>query len=203
MAARMRWSPGPAVWKDDLAPISAADWNYDRAAHLLAHAGFGGTPAEIQKLADAGLERAVGSLVHYESIPNPAAVRRIGAVGSDADRVSSRPTRPIGRSTGSSMGVEQARENRPVSPSDRFFYWLRPPCETRQLGYWWANRMLQTTHPWKRRWLRGHFATHGTRSAITADDAADRPVRKARRATFATSPSGRRTRPCCKLLDAQ
>ena len=48
-----------------------ADWNYDRAAHLLAHAGFGGTPAEIQKLADAGVERAVRSLVHYESIPNP------------------------------------------------------------------------------------------------------------------------------------
>ena len=95
MATRTRWSPGPAVWKDDLAPISAADWNYDRAAHLLAHAGFGGTPAEIQKLADAGLERAVGSLVDYENIPNPqhAAVRRIGAVGSDAEPVSREPAR--------------------------------------------------------------------------------------------------------------
>src|ERR1700732_1243349 len=71
MGARMGWSPGPAIWKDDLAPIHAADWNYDRAAHLLAHAGFGGTPAEIEKLTEAGLERAVGSLVHYESIPNP------------------------------------------------------------------------------------------------------------------------------------
>src|SRR5438552_16473558 len=71
MANRLSWSPGPAAWKDDLSPITAADWNYDRAAHLLTHAGFGGTPAEIQKLADAGLERAVRSLVHYESIPNP------------------------------------------------------------------------------------------------------------------------------------
>src|SRR3954470_11398072 len=71
MASRMGWSPGPAAWKDDLAPISAADWNYDRAAHLLAHAGFGGTPAEIQQLTDAGHERAIRSLVHYENIPNP------------------------------------------------------------------------------------------------------------------------------------
>ena len=55
MAARISWSPGPAAWKDDLAPIDAADWNYDRAAHLLARAGFGGTPAEIEKLTDAGL----------------------------------------------------------------------------------------------------------------------------------------------------
>ena len=61
MATRIGWSPGPAAWKDDLAPIAAADWNYDRAAHLLAHAGFGGTPAEIQKLADAG-PRARGPL---------------------------------------------------------------------------------------------------------------------------------------------
>jgi len=51
MVARVGWSPGPAAWKDDLSPLTAAEWNYDRAAHLLAHAGFGGTPAEIQKLA--------------------------------------------------------------------------------------------------------------------------------------------------------
>ena len=71
MATRIGWSPGPASWKDDLTPIAAAEWNYDRAAHLLAHAGFGGTPAEIETLANAGLERAVRSLVHYERIPNP------------------------------------------------------------------------------------------------------------------------------------
>ena len=63
MATRVGWSPGPAAWKDDLTPLTAAEWNYDRAAHLLAHAGFGGTPAEIQALARCGLERAVRSLV--------------------------------------------------------------------------------------------------------------------------------------------
>ena len=61
MATRMGWSPGPAAWKDDLTPIAAADWNYDRAAHLLAHAGFGGTPAEIQTAGRRG-PRARGPL---------------------------------------------------------------------------------------------------------------------------------------------
>ena len=35
--------------------------------------------------------------------------------------------------------------------------------ETRRLGYWWANRMLQTTHPVEQKMAllwHGHFATH-------------------------------------------
>ena len=48
--------------------------------------------------------------------------------------------------------------------SDRFFYWLRATMlETRRLGYWWSNRMLQTTHPLEQKMAllwHGHFATH-------------------------------------------
>ena len=64
------------------------------------------------------------------------------------------------------MGVEsKPAGNRPVQPvSDRFFYWLRATMlETRRLGYWWANRMLQTTHPLEEKMAllwHGHFATH-------------------------------------------
>src|SRR5438034_336417 len=42
---------GPSAWVGDFSPIPAADWNYDRAAHLLERAGFGGTPEEIEALA--------------------------------------------------------------------------------------------------------------------------------------------------------
>jgi hypothetical protein len=170
MAALMRWSPGPAVWKDDLAPISAADWNYDRAAHLLAHAGFGGTPSEIQMLADAGLERAVSSLVHYESIPNPRMQPFVESGLWDATLNPFPESRPDATDRalkhGISMGVEnKPAGSRPVQPSsDRFFYWLRATMlETRRLGYWWANRMLQTTHPVEEKMAllwHGHFATH-------------------------------------------
>jgi hypothetical protein len=170
MTTRMGWSPGPATWKDDLAPISAADWNYDRAAHLLAHAGFGGTSTDIEKLTEAGLERAVGSLVYYESIPNPKMQPFVESGLWDPTLNLFPESRPEATDralkNGISMGVEnKPMGSRPVQPtSDRFFYWLRATMlETRRLGYWWANRMLQTTHPVEEKMAlmwHGHFATH-------------------------------------------
>jgi hypothetical protein len=163
-------SPGPAAWKDDLAPLSPADWNEDRAAHLLAHAGFGGTPAEIRALADAGLERAVHSLVYYESIPNPRMQPFVESGLWDPTLSLFPESRPEATDraikNGVSMGVEtKPSGNRPIQPvSDRFFYWLRATMlETRRLGYWWANRMLQTSHPLEEKMAlmwHGHFATH-------------------------------------------
>jgi uncharacterized protein (DUF1800 family) len=170
MTNRMGWSPGPAAWKDDLSPISAADWNADRAAHLLAHAGFGGTPDEIEKLANTGLERAVRSLVHYESIPNPRMQAFVESGFWDPTLNGFPESRPAATDRALkdkvSMGVEVKPDGRrPVQPvSDRFFYWLRATLlETRRLGYWWANRMLQTTHPVEQKMAllwHGHFATH-------------------------------------------
>jgi len=170
MATRMGWSPGPANWKDDLAPIVPADWNYDRAAHLLSHAGFGGTPAEIQKLAELGLERAVHSLVHYESIPNPKMQPFVESGLWDSTLNGFPESRPEATDralkAGASMGVDvKPAGNRPVQAvSDRFFYWLRATMlETRRLGYWWANRMVQTSHPLEQKMAllwHGHFATH-------------------------------------------
>ena len=170
MNTRTRWSPGPASWTGDLTPITAADWNYDRAAHLLAHAGFGGTPSEIETLTDAGVDRAVRSLVYYENIPNPRMQPFVESGLWDPTLNAFPESRPEATDralkNGSSMGVEnKPAGNRPVQPvSDRFFYWLRATMlETRRLGYWWANRMLQTTHPVEEKMAlmwHGHFAAH-------------------------------------------
>ena len=170
MANRIGWSPGPADWKDDLAPIAGAEWNYDRAAHLLAHAGFGGTPTEIQQLADLGHERAIRSLVHYEKIPNPKMQPFVESGLWDESLNGFPESRPEATDralkSGASMGVDtKPAGNRPVQPvSDRFFYWLRATMlETRRLGYWWANRMVQTSHPLEQKMAllwHGHFATH-------------------------------------------
>ncbi len=54
-----------------LKPLSSERWNYVTAAHLLNRAGFGGPPAEIQKLAGLGLDQAVAHLLDYEAIPDP------------------------------------------------------------------------------------------------------------------------------------
>ncbi|MGD9905777.1 MAG: DUF1800 family protein [Vicinamibacterales bacterium] len=170
MATPTRWSPGPATWKDDLTPLPAAEWNADRAAHLLAHAGFGGSPADVAALARLGLDGAVRSLVHYEAIPDPTLQPFVesGLWDPTLDKFpESRPeATDRAAATGASMGVAvKPAGSRPGQPvSDRFFYWLRATMlETRRLGYWWANRMLQTTHPVQQKMAllwHGHFATH-------------------------------------------
>jgi hypothetical protein len=170
MIVRNTWSPGPAIWQDDLSPLPRPEWNYDRAAHLLAHAGFGGAPEEIQALADLGLERAVARLVHYERVPNPKLTPFVESGLWDPSLDGFPDSRPEATDRaekhGESMGVApRPAGNRPVQPvSDRFFYWLRATMlETRRLGYWWANRMLATAHPLEEKlalFWHGHFATH-------------------------------------------
>ena len=170
MAARAQFSPGPAAWADDLTPLPHSEWSYDRAAHLLAHAGFGGAPEDIQQLADLGPERAVETLVRYEAIPN-SRLRPFVESGFWEPSLNGFPdSRPEAtdraEQSGASMGVATKPAGyRPLQPvSDRFFYWLRATMlETRRLGYWWANRMLQTAHPLEQKMAllwHGHFATH-------------------------------------------
>src|SRR5947207_15702055 len=67
--AEPRLSP-PPQWADDLSPISASDWSFDRAAHLLERAGFGGTPNDIARLAAMSPQAAVSSLVDYRASDN-------------------------------------------------------------------------------------------------------------------------------------
>ena len=75
--------PGPAAWTNDFSPITPADWNYSRAAHLIERSGFGATPEEIERLAALTPKQVVDWLVDYESIDDSdlEAVRRITASG--------------------------------------------------------------------------------------------------------------------------
>jgi hypothetical protein len=148
----------------------AADWNYDRAAHLLTHAGSAARRPRSRSWPIPGSNARMRSLVPLREPPEPddAAVRRVGPLGSDAERLSGeRPEATIAPRT---QGRSRASRTKPVrqparaAKSDRFFYWLRATMlETRRLGYWWANRMLQTTHPVEQKMAllwHGHFATH-------------------------------------------
>jgi uncharacterized protein (DUF1800 family) len=69
-----------------LAPYSGA-WNPRLAAHLLRRAGFGGSPADVTRLASRSMNAAVDSLVHFAAtdqlppapanLPDPAAQRQM------------------------------------------------------------------------------------------------------------------------------
>jgi uncharacterized protein (DUF1800 family) len=161
--------PGPAAWQGDLAPIAANDWSYDRAAHLLGRAGFGGTPEEIAALAAMTPEQAVAHLVDYEAVPNDGLPAFEPSDIHDPGLVDFPPSRPatteLAKRTGAALGVKvKPSGNRPLQPVvDKFFYWLRASMlETRRVAYWWADRMLNTRRPLEEKmtlFWHGHFAT--------------------------------------------
>mgnify|MGYP001269776284 CR=1 FL=1 len=163
-------APGPASWQDDLTPITAADWGYDSAEHLLDRAGFSGTPDDIQKLADMTPEQAVRSLVYYDSLSTDHLPPFEHSGFWDDTLTHFPPSRPaateLAMKNGESMGIRVKPEgvNRHMQPiSDRFFYWLRATqLETRRVSYWWAERMLDTDRPLEEKmalFWHGHFAT--------------------------------------------
>ena len=169
-AGQNQWAPGPPAWAGDLTPLTAADWNHDRAGHLLIRAGFGGTPEDIQRLAEMTPETAVRSLVHYDDIATDHLPPFEHSGFWDESLAHFPPSRPaatdLGLRNGSSMGIRVMPEyvNRHAQPiSDRFFYWLRSTLlETRRVGYWWAERMLDTPRPLEEKmalFWHGHFAT--------------------------------------------
>lgn len=65
-----------------LKPMAGKDWTYAKARHLVVRAGFGGTPAEVQKVYEMGLHDAVDHFVEIYDQPvaniefDPARLRR-------------------------------------------------------------------------------------------------------------------------------
>jgi len=159
----------PVEWANDLSPIAATDWSYDRAAHLLERAGFGGTPEEIGRLTAMTPRQAVDSLVDFESIKSdlrPFDESGIWDPGMDPFPPSRAEAVRIAREHGEGLGekVRPEGSQRRLQPVvDKFFYSLAANAiETRRLGLWWANRMLTTSRPLEEKltlFWHGHFAT--------------------------------------------
>jgi uncharacterized protein (DUF1800 family) len=162
--------PSDPAWVNDLSPIAASDWTYDRAAHLIERAGFGATPDEIARLAAMTPRAAVASLVDYAAIDDrdqrPFEESGIWDPGMDPFPPSRAEAVRIARERGEGLGekVLPPGTQRPLQPVvDKFFYSLAANnIETQRLGLWWANRMLSTRRPLEEKltlFWHGHFAT--------------------------------------------
>ena len=173
-AAVVAAGSGPAGWVNDLTPITVADWDYDKAAHLMERAGFGATPAEIERLAAMTPDAAVDQLVNYGTVDNSTTPAfdpsPIWDPGMDPFPKSRAAAVRIARETGSSMGVAMLPdgEQRRLQPVvNKFFYGLRSNAiETQRLAVWWAERMLVTRRPLEEKltlFWHGHFATGNTK----------------------------------------
>src|SRR5712692_3135111 len=168
--AAVTLADGPAAWVDDLSPLAASDWSYDRAAHLIERAGFGATPEEIARLAAMTPKQVVGWLVDYASVDNsaltPFDASGIWDPGMDPFPPSRAEAVRMARERGEALGVKALPEgsDRRLQPvADKFFYGLRAnTIETQRMGVWWANRMLTTRRPLEEKltlFWHGHFAT--------------------------------------------
>jgi uncharacterized protein (DUF1800 family) len=130
-----------------LKPLSPADWDFSKAAHLLNRAGFGATPEEIQKLADLGVDQAVSSLLDYEKIPD---------LTPDPDWAKPNPEE-----------IKSFREKiRNGTPEEK----KEAQRERQQLDQrrmlelrgWWLRRMVRGPRPFQEKMVlfwHGHFAT--------------------------------------------
>jgi uncharacterized protein (DUF1800 family) len=130
-----------------LKPLSADRWNYETAAHLLNRAGFGGPPAEIQKLAGLGPDKAVSSLLDYENIPDPMA-NPAWAVPDPEGNKNLRDA--VQKATPEQRRQIQQQRNR--LQFDRVM----------ELRGWWLNRMAKGPRPFQEKmalFWHGHFAT--------------------------------------------
>jgi len=169
-ALMMAQAAGPAAWQNDLTPITAANWNYDFAAHLLERAGFGGTPTEIDALAKMTPAQAVARLVRFQGTD----ISKLPPF--DADDIHDPglepfpPSRPavtdMAKEKGEALGIKvKPTGNRRLQPIvDEFFYWLRASAlETNRVAYWWANRMVASPRPLQEKmalFWHGHFASN-------------------------------------------
>ncbi|MGD0745984.1 MAG: DUF1800 domain-containing protein, partial [Verrucomicrobiota bacterium] len=117
------------------------------AAHLLNRAGFGGPPAEIQKLADLGPDKAVSSLLDYENIPDPTTA----PVWAKPDPEGVRSLRDaIQKATPEERRKIQQQRNRLENE------------HMLELRGWWLNRMAKGPRPFQEKMVlfwHGHFAT--------------------------------------------
>lgn len=156
-------------WRGSLEPLADADWNRDRAAHLLERAGFGGTPEDIDALAALSPREAVRRMVYFEGAPEarlePFDESGIFDDGLEAFPPSRPATTSLAQENGEALGVKVRPDgNRRMQPIvNKFFYWLRASrLETNRVAYWWANRMLVSPRPLEEKmalFWHGHFAT--------------------------------------------
>ena len=139
-----------------LKPLAADEFDYWKASHLLARAGFGGTPGQARALANMGLDDAVDYIVDFQSVDAP--IVRPDQFDQDIMRppteAEQRQIRDA-RQSGDEAAVERFRRDRQ----------RRQQADRQQMAdfqRWWLTRMIETPRPLEEKltlFWHGHFAT--------------------------------------------
>jgi len=143
-----------------LKPLPAEKWNFTTAAHLLNRAGFGGTPDEIEKIAQMAPDEAVSYLVDYDKIPDPT---------PDPDWARPDPDRmeKLLAFRKMNQGLRGASDEKRKELEEKRREMQREQRQTQQqhlleLRGWWLERMVKGPRPLQEKltlFWHGHFAT--------------------------------------------
>lgn len=153
MAVVVATAPAFAIDAMSMQPLPAKQWNREMAAHLLRRAGFGGSPVEVDRLAEMGLDAAVDSMIDYQNVGYDVAPPLIDPMVRESPRTA---------------------EQRLLSDEERRQYQQkRQMAERRSLEevrLYWIDRMIHSPRPFEEKmtlFWHGHF-TSGAREVRRA-----------------------------------
>lgn len=131
--------------RSSIAAIRDRDWTRADAAHLLRRAGFGGSPAEADKLYALGPEAAVDYLLDYQHIPFAPAGPAVDALAGD---------RPDQRELRALSEDERRRFQQKRRAADRRTF--------EEVRAWWLERMVTSPRSLEEKmtlFWHGHFTS--------------------------------------------
>ena len=129
-----------------LQPLSPGKWNSVTAAHLLNRAGFGGTPASVQKLVELGPDAAVSMFVDYERYPDPTPAPDWATPDPDREKRLQANRQAPDEQRRQLLREEQQLQRQRIN----------------ELRGWWLDRMATSPRPFQEKmtlFWHGHFAT--------------------------------------------
>jgi uncharacterized protein (DUF1800 family) len=151
--------PRPAAPRgvnNSTAPINKKDFGFEEARHLLWRAGFGGTAEQVQLLVRWGPEKAVDTLLDFET--TPADPVKADTFNKDIMRPVSDDERRMQRQAASARDEETLAklrlERQNAEQLDRE--------QMREIQRWWLKRMIESPRPLEEKltlFWHGHFAT--------------------------------------------
>ncbi|HEY0798741.1 MAG TPA: DUF1800 family protein, partial [Candidatus Baltobacteraceae bacterium] len=160
-------------------------WNARLAAHLARRAGFGGSPADVTRLAGMSMNDAVDSFVHFsaaQTLPQPQLVDEgYGTAGAGALR---RRAPAAGVADGNSILFPAAAPMQTTAgaPTDDQAAEIRKERQHVRrennvaIMTWWLDSMLTTPAPLQEKMTllwHGHFTTAEGAKGVSAQDAVD------------------------------
>jgi uncharacterized protein (DUF1800 family) len=146
----------PRGVNNSTAPINKKDFGFEEARHLLWRAGFGGTAEQVQLLVRWGPEKAVDTLLDFETTPaDPVAA---DTFNKDIMRPVSDEERRMQRQAASARDEETLAKLR----LDRQNAEQLDREQMREIQRWWLKRMIESPRPLEEKltlFWHGHFAT--------------------------------------------